>query len=227
MPALLRSADDVLRRAAWTTAPDQASGALPRLAACLVAFACLYGAAMGAYRGFNGEPQWTLQIAYSAIKAPLLLCGSFVLTLPAFFVFASLLGLRDDFGQLVRALVAGQATLAIVLASLAPLVMLAYASSPSYDFARLFNGLMFLAASLAAQAVLRRHCRPLIDRNPRHRNLLIAWGATYAFVAIQLAWLLRPFFGASGLAVRFLREDAWDNAYVKLAQIVWRALVGD
>ncbi|TWT74504.1 hypothetical protein Pla123a_33270 [Posidoniimonas polymericola] len=227
MTALLRTADDILRRAPWTTAPHDAGRAVPRLAGCVVAFACVYGAAMGAYRGFNAEPQWALQMAYSAIKAPLLLGGSFLLTLPAFFTLSSLLGLRDSFGQMVRALVAGQAALAIALAAFAPLTLLAYASSPDYDFARAFNAVVFATAALAGQSVLRRHCRPLIEQNRRHRTLLVAWGGVYAFVAIQLAWLLRPFFGASGLAVRFLREEAWDNAYVQLARIVWRAVVGE
>lgn len=222
----LRMADDVLRRAAWTARPDQALAALPRLAACVALYACLYGAVMGGYRAFNAQPDWALQMAYSAIKAPLLLCGSFLLTLPAFFVLTNLLGLRDGFGRLVRGLAAAQAGLAIALASLSPLVLLAYASSSSYDHARVFNGLMFAVACIAGQTLLFRHARPLIAENPRNRWLLLAWGAAYAFVAIQLAWLLRPFFGAPGMEVRFLREEAWDNAYVQLARLLWRVLGG-
>ncbi len=226
MATPLSIAEDVLRRAEWTTRADWALAALPRLWGCVIGFGCLYGAAMGAYRGVNGQPEWLLQMAYSAIKAPLLLSGSFVLTLPAFFVFSSLFGLREDFGRAARALVAAQAGLAIALASLAPLTLLIYASTPSYDLARLSSGLMFLIASLAGQSLLRSHARPLIARNPRHRWLLVAWGVTYAFVAIQLAWLLRPFFGAAGMRVTFLRQEAWDNAYVELLRILWRALGG-
>lgn len=83
---------------------------------------------------------------------------------------------------------------------------------------------MFAAASLAAQYLLRQYYQPLIARNPRHRALLLAWAAIDVLVAIQLAWLLRPFVGSPRQDVQFLRPEAWDNAYVRIARIVWRAL---
>jgi hypothetical protein len=155
---------------------------------------------------------------------PLLLTGSFALGLPSFFVLSTLLGLRRDFGESVRALVAAQAGLAIVLAALGPLTLLWYASSTNYQEALLFNGAMFAVASLAAQYLLRLYYRPLLERNSRHRTVLIAWGMIYALVAIQLAWLLRPFIGTAGRPVQFVRPDAWDNAYVYVARLVWDTL---
>ena len=68
------------------------------------------------------------------------------ITLAAFvptLVLSTLFGLRQDWGQAVRALVAAQAGLAIALSSLAPLTMLFYASTRDYGQALLFNGLMF------------------------------------------------------------------------------------
>ena len=44
-----------------------------------------------------------------------------------------------------------------------------YASSASYRWAILFNGLMFAVASFAAQGLLRRSYRRLIGRHPQHR----------------------------------------------------------
>jgi hypothetical protein len=87
-----------------------------------------------------------------------------------------------------------------------------------------FNGMMFAIASLTAQWLLRQYYRPLIARNPHHRRLLWGWLIVYTFVAIQMAWLLRPFVGAPKLEVRFLRPDAWDNAYVFVARLVWKSL---
>ena len=60
----------------------------------------------------------------------------------------TLFGLRRDFPQALRALIAAQAGLAIVLASLAPFTLLWYASSADYYAALRFNGLMFAVASL-------------------------------------------------------------------------------
>ncbi len=224
MRAWYHAADDVLRRAPWTTRELSAARALARLVACLVVSGLVYGAAMGSFRGLAGQPQWLLQISYSAVKVPLLLMAAFVIGLPSFFVLNTLFGLRRDFSQAVRALVATQAGLAIILASLAPVTLLWYASSSDYRQALLVNGCMFAVASLAAQWLLRRHYAPLVARNRRHRWLLWTWAAVYVLVAIQLAWLLRPFVGTPRAEVQFLRPEAWDNAYVVVARLVGRTL---
>ena len=224
MRALAQTADDVLRRTDWTARDEPSLRSWLRLLACLIGFGIVYGAAMGTYRLSTGQSQWLLQLIYSAIKVPILLTVSFVINLPSFFVLSTLLGLRKDFALAVRAIVAAQAGLAVVLAALAPLTLLCYASSAEYDHALLFNGAIFATASLAAQFLLRRFYRPLIARNPRHRQLLIGWGCLYVLVAIQLAWLLRPFIGSAGVDVQFLRPEAWDNAYEVLLRLVWRAL---
>jgi hypothetical protein len=194
---------------------------------CVVAFGGLYGAAMGLYRATNALPQWEVQLVYSAIKAPLLILGSFAVSLPTFFVLSTLLGLRQDFGRATQALVGAQAAVAVTLASLAPLTVLFYASSQDYRSALLFNGVAFAVASVTGQFVLRRRLGPLIARDKRHRLLMRWWAIAYVFVAIQLAWLLRPFIGSTALEVQFLRPEAWDNAYVVVARLVWRALLGE
>ena len=195
---------------------------LARLLATIVVFGVAYGAVMGCFGGLAGD-RW-LQPVYSGVKVPLLLLVTFALSLPSFFVVNSLLGLRADFGHVLRALVATQAGLTVVLASLAPLTAFWYASVASYDAALLFNAAMFAAASAAGQFMLRRAYRPLVARDPRHRTLMRAWLGIYAFVGIQLGWVLRPFVGSPSSATRFFRADAWGNAYVEVAHTVGRAL---
>jgi hypothetical protein len=41
-----------------------------------------------------------------------------------------------------------------------------------------------------------------------------------------MAWLMRPFLGAPGQDVMFLRPEAWDNAYVILLRMIWRTIFG-
>ncbi|QDT70773.1 hypothetical protein MalM25_37290 [Planctomycetes bacterium MalM25] len=226
MHALLRTADAVLRRGARSTAPEASPPTLPRLLLCVLAFGGFYGVVMGLYRTLNGQPDGALQALYSASKTPLLILGSFVIGLPVFFVLSTLLGLRRDFGRSVRALISAQAATAIALAALAPVTLLFYLSTADYQQALLFNGVCFAVASCAGQAVLRGHFRPLIARNPRHRGLLVGWAIAYLFVAVQLAWLLRPFIG-SGLRVTVFRPEAWDNAYVVVVRLVWSLFTGD
>lgn len=136
----------------------------------------------------------------------------------------TLLGLRDDFRDALRALIQAQAALVIVLASLGPLTMFWYVSHAGYQEAIVFNGVMFLIATLAAQFVLRRLYRPLIARDRRHRAMLALWMVLYAFIGIQMGWVLRPFIGQPGSPVQFFREGAWGNAYVELLTILSKAL---
>ena len=177
---------------------------------------------MGAFGGCTGDRP--LQMIFSGVKVPLLLVVTGVLALPSFFVLNSLLGLRSDFSQVFRALAITQMAVSVILASLAPYTALWYASTKDYHEATLFNAAMFGIASLSAQWVLRRHYRPLIARNPAHRVMLRVWLAIYAFVGIQMGWVLRPFIGQPGRPVTFFREDAWGNAYVVIVETVWIVL---
>jgi hypothetical protein len=223
MPGILWRADDILRRAAWTTRSLHPGAALSWLAASVLLFGMTYGAAMGLFGGVLGDRM--LQVLYSALKVPLLLLVTFAIGLPSFFVLNTLVGLRRDFLEAVRGLLATQAGLAITLASLAPFTLLWYASSEDYEAALRFNGLMFLVASLAGQWLLRGYYRPLVRRNPRHRWMLWTWLGVYVFVGIQMAWILRPFVGAPGSPVQFFREGSWGNAYEVVTGLVYDAFL--
>ncbi len=222
MTGLLLRADDVLRRAAWTTHAQRPWIATRDLLACIVAFGMFYGAVMGAFGGFAGDRAW--QVLYSAVKVPLLLLVTFLISLPSFFVLNTLFGLRHDVGDAIRALVAAQAAVAIVLGSLAPFTALWYVSSDHYQAAILFNAVMFGIASLAAQGLLRALYRPLIARSAKHRLMLRAWMIVYAFVGIQMGWILRPFIGSPTAPVQFFREESWDNAYMVVVNLVWHVI---
>ncbi len=180
----------------------------------------LYGAAMGMY---NAR---ALQALYSGTKVPLLLLVSSVICLPSFFVLNSILGLREDFRVALRGILAAQATLAVALTGLAPLTLFLYTTSHDYDLAIVSNGVVFLIGALAGQATLSRHYRPLIARNPRHRIGRISWLVLYIFVAVQMAWVLRPFVGSPNIPTQFFREGAWSNAYVVVFGKVWSLLTG-
>ena len=187
MIPLLRRADDILRRRPWIAQSAPAGSDRLWLGACVFLFGMLYGAVMGSFGGVGVDRLW--QVAFSAIKVPLLLLVTFLIGLPSFFVLNTLFGLRRDFAEALRALVAAQAGLAIVLASLAPFTLVWYASSGDYPAAILFNALMFTVASFSAQRLLREYYRPLIRRKILHRRMLGTWLAIYVFVGIQMGWV--------------------------------------
>ncbi|MCA8978163.1 MAG: hypothetical protein KDC98_25775 [Planctomycetes bacterium] len=188
----------------------------PKLLALVAVGGFAYGAVMGSY-GVRA-----LQAFYSASKVPLLLLFATIVCLPNFYVVNVLLGLRDDFSAACRGIFAAQATLAVTLATLAPITIVVYLSIDGYDGAIVCNGVMFLVATITAQIALGRHYRALIATNPRHRLGRAAWMVLYVFVAIQLAWVLRPFVGSPNMATHFFREDAWSNAYIEVFLAVAR-----
>lgn len=220
VPRWIEVIDDVLCHRPGHAAPL----GLGTLLICAVVCGVTYGAVMGSYSGLEWERCQLL--LFAASKVPLLTLGAFTLSLPSFFVINTLLGLRDDFGRALRGLAATQACLAVVLASLAPLTATYYASTANYSSAVVFNGWMFLIATATAQIVLKRHYAPLIAENVRHAWMLRGWLVIYWFVAIQLAWLLRPFVGDPKSPPEFFRVDALsENAYVVVVRLAWRVLI--
>jgi len=199
-----------------------APGAGPVPVALLLAILVVGGSAYGFVMGLGGGR--LIQGLIGTVKVPLLLEVTTALCLPSHYVASSLLGLRADFAASLRGILASQAAMAIALLSLSPLLPVLYRSDIDYEAVTLWNGLFFLVSAAAGQAVLARHYRPLIRRNPRHRATLALWFALYVFVAIQMAWVLRPFIGKPDLEARFFRDDAWDNAYVRIARLIGRAL---
>jgi hypothetical protein len=169
----------------------------------LMAIACgaIYGAVMGTSAGCR-DGHW-IQIVYSAVKVPLLLGATFTLSVPSYFVFYSLFGLRSAFFQAMSAILTAQAGVAITLASLSPFTALWYASLTDYQSRVLFNGAMFAIATIAGQVLIRRYYKVLIEQNRRHLLLLRLWMYVYFFVGIQMGWTLRPFVGEPSLAPHF------------------------
>ena len=204
--------------------PSAPPPSLARQALWQVAGGACYGGVLGSRNLLEGRLD--LQPLYSALKVPLLLALSFALSLPCFYVLNALLGLRDDFCQVVGAIARAQAALTLVLAALAPLTLLYYVSTNDYAGALLFNAAMFGVASLAGQVLLRRLSRPWVAAQPRHRWSLRIWFAIYAFVGIQMGWALRPFVGNPDAPARFFRAEAWGNAYVVVARLIARVWSG-
>jgi len=102
--------------------------------------------------------------------------------------------------------------------------MLWYASGFGYSNAILFNAFMFAVASIGGQLDLRRSYRSLIARRAAHRWMQFAWLTIFAFVGIQMGWVMRPFLGDPALPTRFFRTGAMNNAYVVIARMIFSAV---
>lgn len=178
----------------------------------------MYGAIMGSYALHSGVR--LLLCVYAAIKMPLLVLVTAGLCLPAFFVLNTVAGLRGDFPRAVRSILAAQAAFALTLASCAPITRFIYMTGLTHRFAILTNVLMFVIATCIAQRTLWRWYRPLCAKDRRHGMMLWAWVVLYAFVGVQMGWMLRPFVGKPTAPVEFFRSEGFSNAYVEVVRLV-------
>jgi hypothetical protein len=223
MKNLLLHIDPILRGAVTGIPAERRGRERGEQALLMLLSVMIYGGAMGSQGLFAGIARGDLWLSslYSALKVPLLLGATFLLSLPVLFVSYTLAGLRDDFARVVASLVRMQGGLAIILGGLAPFTLLWYASVPNYQMGVLFNALMFALATLAAPMLIRRYLRGLFAADLRHRHLLWFWTLIYIFIGIQMGWVLRPFIGNPAGEVVFLRGENLDNAYVSVGEMIW------
>lgn len=210
-PRALALFDGIARRA------GAAQPSLTALVVAVVIAGALYGAAMGGWRVLEGD-RWKL-VVFVAIKSPMLIVVTTLIVLPGFFVLNSVAGLRDDFRDALRAILIGQAGLTLSLASLAPVTQFIYLTGVSHRLATLTNAGMFTIAATVAQVVMFRWYKPLIAKSKAHLAMLGLWLVMYAFVGMQMGWILRPFIGNPKMAPAFFREDAFTNAYVVIFKL--------
>jgi hypothetical protein len=216
--ARIQPALDSLLRAVLR--PGQSEIPLRVLLGAITLGGAIQGAAMGAYALLNGGSAAFILI--SALKMPLFMGITAALMLPTLYVLYSLFGLADGFKTALRALAGGQATFALILASLSPFTLVYYLSGASYRGALGFNLLLFALAGVAAQGTIRLRLADLLRGDARHSRLITIGFGLWAFVAVQLSWNLRPFVGNPNAPTEFLRSDAFTNAYVA----IWRILIG-
>ena len=84
----------------------------------------------------------------------------------------------------------------------------------------LCNAAMFGLASISSQVLLCGYYEKLVQRNRRHLWMIWLWIFVYAFVGIQAGYVLRPFIGDPELPPTFLRKESFQNAYVKVFELV-------
>jgi hypothetical protein len=203
--ALLRG--ETGRLAGWTARWDVRRLALHT--ALIVVGAGVYGAAVGWWR----DPQ---QALYTAIKLPLIILLTTIGNALLNAMLAPLLGLNIPFRQSFLAILMSFAIASVILGSFSPLIGFliwnapplsdARGSNGTYSFIMLVNVAAIAFAGVAANLRLRNLLCEL-GGNPRvARRVLLAWLAGNLFLGSQLSWILRPFIGAPGLPLQFLRD---------------------
>jgi hypothetical protein len=198
----------------------------------IVVGAGLYGAAMGFWRA-------PLQALYVAIKFPLIILLTTLGNALLNAMLAPLLGLNISLRQSLLAVLFSFTIASAILGAFAPLVAFLVWNSPplppsgagpslgTYNFIQLTHVAMIAFAGVAGNLRLAQLLRQLGGSAAVARRVLLAWLAGNLFLGSQLCWILRPFIGAPGLPVEFLRATALQgNFYESVFHALLRLLRG-
>lgn len=178
---LLRDRGAILDRIA--AGQDLAATMRVMVATIAVAMAVV-GAALGTYRG-------DLQIAYAAIKLPLVLLGTAALSAPALTAIGAALGREPRLGADLVLVTTALAFGALVLAACTPLILFGRAIDLSYHAMIM---LIVIAFTIAGFAALRIVMRALdIEGAKGWRVATFGLAVVFSLVGGQLSWALRPY----------------------------------
>lgn len=180
--------DQLLRDRPGLLARIEAGRDLATLTRVLVATiaigAALFGIAIGSYRG-------GVQIAYAAIKLPLVLLVTAVVCAPTLSAVSFALGRRVSLMRDLTLLVTSLATGALVLLAEAPLILAARAAELGYHRTILAASVCAAVAALASVQTLRLGVQ---GRGGHRVGIAIAVVAVvFGLVGAQVSWTLRPF----------------------------------
>jgi hypothetical protein len=188
----------------------------------IFAGAGLYGAAMGCWRG-------PLQALYVAIKFPLIILlttlGNGLLN----GMLAPLLGLNLGFRQSLQAVLMSFTVAALILGAFSPVVFFLVWNAPAmssrvpgvYSFIQLMHVALIAFAGVTANLRLGSLLERLGGGAAVGHRVLFAWLVGNLLLGSQLSWILRPFIGAPGLPVQFLRAEAFKGNFY---ETVFRSL---
>jgi hypothetical protein len=157
---------------------------LATMVATIAVSMALVGAALGSYRG-------GIQIAYAAIKLPLVLLGTAALSAPVLSAIGAALGRRARLSSDLTLVMSALAFGALLLAACTPLIMLGRALE--VDYHRMIAGTVIMFA-IAGGAALRMIIQgTAAEQATGWRAAIAGLCCVFALVGGQLAWALRPY----------------------------------
>ena len=211
----------------WIVRPEVGRAAFH--VAVILAGAGLYGAAMGWWR----DPQ---QALYVAIKLPLIILLTTLGNALLNAMLAPLLGLNLSFRESLLAVLMSFTIVGAILGSFSPLAAFFVWNAPplspeavagsTYQVIKLMHVAVIAFAGVAGNVRLFQWLARLSQSRRAARRVLIAWLAGNLFLGSQLSWILRPFIGAPGLPVEFLRHGfaLQGNFYENVFHSFWQIL---
>lgn len=180
---------------------------IPRKISAMLVSAILFFALYGAVIG-SSHSLW--QALSSAAKLPAVFLITLVVSLPTLYFFNVLFGANLSLGQNFALILTAITVTSVLLLSFAPVTLFFLITTSNYQFFKLLNVAIFAITGGIGVTFLAQGM-DMVGASDRQgvkarRRLMRFWILLYAFVGTQLAWTLRPFFGAPGLDFELFRN---------------------
>jgi hypothetical protein len=197
---------------------------LPRKIWAMVAWAAAFLAVTGAIIG-STHSVW--QALASAAKLPLLFLITLLVCLPTLYFFNTIFESSLSLGQNLALILSAVTVTAIVLLAFMPVVLFFMITTSQYQFFKLLNVGIFSISGVVGLLYLLQGMRLVSARDRRGVDarawVLRLWIVLYGFVGSQLAWTLRPFFGAPESSFELFRGfggNFYTNILASLGEVL-------
>lgn len=185
-------------------------------------FLAVYGAILGASNSWQ-------QMIVSAVKLPALYLLTLLICLPTLYFFDILFGSKLNFRQYLTLSLTSVAVISVLLFSFAPITLFFLISIHEYNFFLLLNVAILGLTGVVGMGMFYKGMLTLMksdeDTTKSRFNLLKGWLVLYGLVGSQLAWTLRPFFGAPNEPFQLFR-DIEGNFYQQVIRSILSLLFG-
>jgi len=221
---LLREIEILLRNRYQFFAEIRDEIRVSRKVRAMLVYSALFLAVFGAVIG-SEHSVW--QALASSVKLPLLFLITLLICLPTLYFFNTIFEASLTLGQNFALLLTAVTMTAIVLLAFAPVTLFFLITTSQYQFYKLLNVAIFAMAGWIGVRQLTLGMRLLTANDRRgarvRGRLLRLWTLLYAFVGSQLAWTLRPFFGAPGLPFELFRGlggNVYTNIFASIGELL-------
>lgn len=187
----------------------------PRLLAIAAIGAGIFGAVIGSYRG-------GIQMAFAAVKMPVLLLVPVIVALPAANALWRGCGVEVNRRRLAIASLTGLARTGVLAAAASPILWLLFSVRLDYHAAVMLMSVTLVLVGLPGLLTVRM---ALPDGGPRRWIATLGALLVVGGVTMQTGWLLRPFLARPTADIAFLRPVQAD-VFSSLSA-TWRSARGD
>ncbi len=197
---------------------------VPRKIRAMLLYSSIFLALFGAVIG-SEHSVW--QALSSGVKLPILFLVALLVCLPTLYFFNTIFEAPLTVNQNFALLLSAITLTSVVLLAFVPVTLFFLITTSQYQFFKLLNvGIFAISGAIGIRQLMQGMTMLTAEQRrgaQARARILRLWILLYAFVGSQLAWTLRPFFGAPGLPFELFRGlggNFYTNIFASLGEIL-------